>query len=115
MVVGLLTLQTALAGGSIGVLWWSRSVKAVDDMVLRLSEQTASSVERELDEMLSVPVRLNHLNVDAITASRLHINKETGPLEELFWRHIQRFPQVSLTYMGDIQGQYVGNRRHAPL
>jgi adenylate cyclase len=108
--VCLLVAQTLAVGAGVAALSLRHGNRALDDLAAQLADEVGHRIEAHVERILSVPTQLNDLNADAMHVGGIDPLGPTGPLERLFYAHVQRFP-VSLTYLGNQRGDYVGARR----
>jgi signal transduction histidine kinase/CheY-like chemotaxis protein len=102
-------LQIFAAVGLVGYLSFRNGHKAVNDLAEQLMSQASNQVDRQLDNYLAMPHKINQINSNAVQVGllELHDFKNTG---RYFWQQMQVF-DVSYIYYALVTGEYVGAGR----
>ncbi|NEU73485.1 response regulator [Hassallia byssoidea VB512170] len=102
-------LQIFAAVGLVGYLSFRNGQKAVNDLAEQLMSQASKQVDRQLDNYLAMPHKINQINSNAVQVGllKLHDFKNTG---HYFWQQMQVF-DVSYIYYALVTGEYAGAGR----
>lgn len=102
-------LQIFAAVGLVGYLSFRNGQKAVNHLAEQLMSQASNQVDRQLDNYLAMPHKINQINSNAVQIGllKLHDFKNTG---RYFWQQMQVF-DVSYIYYALVTGEYAGAGR----
>ena len=87
-------LQLFAAVGLVGYLSFKNGQQAVNDLANQLMKQASDRVDDRLDSYLTLPNRINQLNLDAITQKTID-PKDLNAAGRYFWQQSQVFPDFS--------------------
>jgi methyl-accepting chemotaxis protein len=110
LLVLLFWLQTIAAIGLTGWLSILNSQRAIEKLAKQLQFEANEVVAARLDDFLSVPHKINQLNVSAIELGVLNVNDFTK-LGTYFARQMQAFDEVGYINFGNQSGQFLGIER----
>ena len=102
-------LQIFAAVGLTGYLSLRNGQKAVNDLASQLRSDATSNIDRHLDSYLSVPHKLNQINLQAVRLGLLELNdfERTG---QYFWGQMQQFDVGYVNY-ANTEGEFIGVER----
>ncbi|NJR63701.1 MAG: HAMP domain-containing protein, partial [Cyanobacteria bacterium CRU_2_1] len=103
-------LQIVVAVGLTGWLSLRNGREAVNMVAAQLRNEVATRVQERLQTGMEVPHLINQLNANAIALGQLNL-QDVPNRERYFWRQIKTFPQVTHTFIGTPEGEYIGARR----
>jgi signal transduction histidine kinase/CheY-like chemotaxis protein len=103
-------LQIFAAVGLTGWLSLRNGQDAVNAVSAQLRNEVATRVQDRLKAGMEVPHLINQLNANAIALGHLNL-QDVASRERYFWRQIKTFPQVTHTFIGTPEGEYIGARR----
>lgn len=106
-------LQIVTAVGLVGYLSFHNGQKAVNDLVVRLQQETSSRINQHLDTLLATPAQINQINVDDYNSGNLNLldYERTG---RQFHSQMKTFKSLGFIGFGRPQGsEYVGVGREA--
>ncbi len=89
--------------GLVGYLSFRNGQKAVEDLGDQLITTINYRVAQELEAYLSIPLTINHLNVDAAKSGLIAIDNPQR-LEYRLWNQLQAFQSVSYIYVSSLEG-----------
>jgi methyl-accepting chemotaxis protein len=110
LVILLFWLQTIATIGLTGWLSILNSQRAVEDLAKQLQLEANDLVTARLNNFLSVPHKINQLNVSAMELGILQTNN-FDKLGTYFARQMQAFDEVGYINFGNQSGQFVGVER----
>ncbi len=102
-------LQVVGAVGLVGYLSFKNGQQAVNDLAYQLMDKNNDLVKQHLNTYLTIPHKINQLNIDAIELGILNLNnfEQVG---HFFWRQMQIF-QVDYINYANVQGEFIGVER----
>ena len=103
-------LQIFSTVGLVGYLSFRNGKKAVDSLVLRLSDEISSRVDQHLDSYLSLPHELGVITVDALQTGVLDI-KNFELAGRNLWQKAQIYPDINFIGYYIESGEGVGAGR----
>ncbi|MGB3495087.1 MAG: ATP-binding protein [Elainellaceae cyanobacterium] len=103
-------LEIFAAVGLTGWLSIRNGREAVNDVAAQLRDEVATRVQDRLRDGMEVPHLINQLNANAIASGQLDL-QDVPSRERYFWQQIKTFPQVTHTFIGSPEGEYIGARR----
>ncbi|MEG4916782.1 MULTISPECIES: PAS domain S-box protein [unclassified Microcoleus] len=116
-IIGKVPLQTVLVVpflvqivGTVGVVGWlsfQNGQRAVNDVAAQLREEISDRIKDRMENYMSIPHIVNHLNVQGIKLGQLNL-EEKQKLEHHFLEQIQYFDSISIIYTGKENGEHSG-------
>ncbi|MBE9069081.1 response regulator [Leptolyngbya cf. ectocarpi LEGE 11479] len=103
-------LQIFSAVGLVGYLSFRNSQRAVNELVLRLSNEISSRVDQHLDSYLSLPHELGAITVDALQTGDIDI-KDFERAGRHLWKKAQTYPDINFIGYYLESGEGVGAGR----
>ena len=106
-------LQIITAVGLVGYLSFYNGQKAVNDLVLRLQNETSSRINQHLDTLLATPAQVNQINADDYKTGNLNLLDYERTWRQ-FYSQMKTFKSLNYIGFGRPQGsEYVGVGREA--
>ncbi|MCC3406175.1 MAG: PAS domain S-box protein [Microcoleus sp. PH2017_10_PVI_O_A] len=116
-IIGKAPLQTVLVVpflvqivGTVGVVGWlsfQNGQRAVNDVAAQLRGETSARIKDRIENYMSIPHIVNHLNVQGIKLGQLNL-EDKPKLELHFLEQIQYFDSISIIYTGKENGYHSG-------
>ncbi|MEG3850528.1 SpoIIE family protein phosphatase [Microcoleus sp. herbarium19] len=100
-------LQIVAAVGLVGYLSFRNGQKAVTDLADQLMTLVSDDTDRYLDNYLSIPHRINQVNIDAIDTGLLNLN-DLDIAGRYFWKQMQGFDHLGMISYGLADGRFAG-------
>ncbi len=101
--------QIFAAVGLTGYLSLRNGQKAVNNLASQLRSDATNNIDRHLDSYLSVPHKLNEINLEAVRLGLLDLNdfQRSG---HYFWQQMQQFDVGYINY-ASTAGEFIGVER----
>ena len=106
-------LQIVAAVGLVGYLSLRNGQQAVTDLANQLMTEVSNQTEQQLNDYLSIPHRINHINVDAIETGLLNI-ENFDRVGIYFWKQVQAFNNVGYISNTLADGRFIGAGKYFP-
>ena len=116
-IIGKAPLQTVLVVpflvqivGTVGVVGWlsfQNGQRAVNDVAAQLRAETTDRIKDRIENYMSIPHIVNHLNVQGIKLGQLNL-EDKQKLEHHFLEQIQYFDSISIIYTAQENGYHSG-------
>jgi signal transduction histidine kinase len=90
-------VQIFAAVGLVGYFSFINGQKAVNELTVRVMNETTNRVQQHLDSYLAIPHKINKLNINAIERGDLNL-EDLESARYYFWQQSQIFKEV--TYIG---------------
>jgi signal transduction histidine kinase/class 3 adenylate cyclase/ActR/RegA family two-component response regulator len=103
-------IQITATVGIVGWLSFRNGQKAVNDVATQLRSEITARIQERLQTYVATPHLVNELTARTIELNQLNL-QDSRSLERYFWKHIQSFPPISVTYIGTPKGEFFGARR----
>jgi two-component system sensor histidine kinase ChiS len=104
-------IQITATVGIVGWLSFRNGQKAVNDVATQLRSEITARIQERLQTYVATPHLVNELTARTIELNQLNL-QDSRSLERYFWKHIQSFPPISVTYIGTPKGEFFGARRN---
>jgi sigma-B regulation protein RsbU (phosphoserine phosphatase) len=106
-------LQIVAAVGLVGYLSLRNGQQAVTDLANQLMTEVSNRTDQQLNDYLSIPHRINQINIDAIETGLLNLENfdRTG---RYFWKQVQAFNNVGYISYGLADGRFIGAGKYIP-
>ena len=106
-------LQIVAAVGLVGYLSLRNGQQAVTDLANQLMTEVSNQTAQQLNDYLSIPHRINQINIDAIETGLL--NLENFDLAgSYFWKQVQAFNNVGYISNTLADGRFIGAGKYFP-
>lgn len=92
--------------GLTGYLSLRNGQKAVNDLASQLRSDTTTNIDRHLDSYLSVPHKLNEINLQAVRLGLLELD-DFERIGKYFWGQMQQFDVGYVNY-ASTEGEFIG-------
>lgn len=102
-------LQTIFAVGLVGYLSLKNGQQAVNDLAVKLEEETSKRIQQKLDSYLSIPHQINQVNSRAIDLGFLDLHK-LEKMGRFFHSQIETFKVGYINY-GSTEEEFIGVER----
>ena len=102
-------LQIFAVVGLTGYLSLRNGQKAVNDLASQLRSDATNNIDRHLDSYLSVPHKLNRINLQAVRLGLLELN-DFERIGQYFWGQMQQFDVGYVNY-ANTEGEFIGVER----
>ncbi len=102
-------LQTIFAVGLVGYLSFKNSQQAINDLAVRLEEETSKRIQQKLDSYLSIPHQINQVNSKAIELGLLDLHN-LEKMGKFFHSQMKTFKVGYINY-GSTEEEFVGVER----
>ncbi|WP_445248109.1 SpoIIE family protein phosphatase [Microcoleus sp. OTE_8_concoct_300] len=106
-------LQIVAAVGLVGYLSLRNGQHAVTELANQLMTEVSNQTDQQLNDYLSIPHRINQINIDAIETGLLNIENFdlTG---SYFWKQVQAFNNVGYISNTLADGRFIGAGKYFP-
>jgi signal transduction histidine kinase len=95
--------------GLTGYLSLRNGQKAVNDMASQMRSSATNHIDRHLDSYLSIPHKLNQINLQAVSLGLLKLD-DFERTEKYFWAQMQQFDVGYINY-ANTEGEFIGVER----
>lgn len=102
--------QIFLAVGLTGYLSFRNGQQSVNEVASQLRREIVARIQERLSIYLATPHSINQINADAVRYGTLDLSNYNLMMSH-FWQQIQAFELMSLIYVGNEQGEYIGAGR----
>ena len=102
-------VQTVAIVGLTGYLSLRNGQKAVNDLASQLRLDATTNIDRQLDQYLSIPHKLNEINLKAVSLGLLELDNFEG-IGKYFWGQMQQFDVGYVNY-ANTEGEFIGVER----
>jgi signal transduction histidine kinase len=102
-------LQTIFAVGLVGYLSFRNGQQAINDLAVRLEEETSKRIQQKLDNYLFIPHQINQINSKAIELGFLDLN-DFGKMGKFFHSQMKTFNVGYINY-GSTKEEFIGIER----
>ena len=92
--------------GLTGYLSLLNGQKAVNDLASKLRSDTTTNIDRHLDSYLSIPHKLNEINLEAVRLGLLELD-DFNKIGKYFWGQMQQFDVGYVNY-ANMEGEFIG-------
>ncbi|MGD2183923.1 ATP-binding protein [Lusitaniella coriacea] len=99
-------IQLAAITSLVGYLSFRNSQESVQNLVLKLQNESSIRVQQFLSEYMSIPKKLNQINVDTFEAGLIQID-DFSQMERAFWKQVQVYPVGYINYANE-DGEFIG-------
>jgi signal transduction histidine kinase len=102
-------LQTIFAVGLVGYFSFRNGQQSIDDLAVRLEEETSKRIQQKLDNYLFIPHQLNQVNSKAIEFGLLDLNN-FEKMGRFFHSQMKTFDVGYINY-GNAKEEFIGIER----
>ena len=106
-------LQIVAAVGLVGYLSLRNGQQAVTDLANQLMTEVSNQTAQQLNDYLSIPHRINQINIDAIETGLLNI-ENFDLAGSYFWKQVQAFNNVGYISNTLADGRFIGAGKYFP-
>jgi signal transduction histidine kinase/class 3 adenylate cyclase/ActR/RegA family two-component response regulator len=104
-------LQIVGAVGVVGYLSFRNGQQAVNDVASQLRQEISDRISDRLQGYMATPHKLNHVKANAFELGDLNL-QEIPRIQRHFWKQMQTFDTVSVTYIATPAGDFIAARRN---
>ena len=102
-------VQTIFAVGLVGYLSFRNGQQAIDDLAVRLEEETSKHIQQKLDNYLFIPHQINQVNAKAIELELLDLH-DFRKIGKFFHSQMKTFDVGYINY-GNNEEEFIGIER----
>jgi sigma-B regulation protein RsbU (phosphoserine phosphatase) len=106
-------LQIVAAVGLVGYLSLRNGQQAVTDLANQLMTEVSNQTAQQLNDYLSIPHRINQINIDAIETGLLNL-ENFDLVGRYFWKQVQAFNNVGYISNTLADGRFIGAGKYFP-
>jgi phosphoserine phosphatase RsbU/P len=106
-------LQIVAAVGLVGYLSLRNGQQAVTELANQLMTEVSNQTDQQLNDYLSIPHRINHINIDAIETGLFNI-ENFDLAGSYFWKQVQAFNNVGYISNTLADGRFIGAGKYFP-
>ena len=106
-------LQIVTAVGLVGYLSFRNGQHAVTALANQLMTEVSNRTDQHLNSYLSMPHRINQINIDAIETGLLNV-ENFDLAGRYFWKQVQAFNNVSFISYALADGRFIGAGKYIP-
>ena len=104
-------LQVVGAVGVVGYLSFRNGQQAVNDVASQLRQEISDRISDRLQGYMATPHKLNQVKANAFELGDLNL-QEIPRIQRHFWKQMQTFDTVSVTYIATPAGDFIAARRN---
>ena len=105
-------LQIVGAVGVVGYLSFRNGQQAVNDVAAQLRQEISDRISDRLQAYMAAPHKLNQVKANAFELGDLNL-QEIPRIQRNFWKQMQTFDTVSVTYIATPAGDFIAARRNS--
>ena len=103
-------LQIFAAVGVVGYLSFRNGQQAVNQVATQLRQEISDRISERVQAYMTFPHQLNQFKANAFELGDLNL-QETPRIQRHFWKQLQTFDTVSVTYIATPGGDFIAARR----
>lgn len=103
-------LQIFAAVGVVGYLSFRNGQQAVNEVASQLRQEISDRISDRVQAYMSFPHQLNQFKANAFELGDLNL-QDTARIQRHFWKQLQTFDTVSVTYVATPAGDFIAARR----
>ncbi|MEZ2275861.1 MAG: ATP-binding protein [Microcoleus sp.] len=103
-------LQIFAAVGVVGYLSFRNGQQAVNEVASQLRQEISDRISERVQAYMTFPHQLNQFKANAFELGDLNL-QDTARIQRHFWKQLQTFETVSVTYVATPAGDFIGVRR----
>ncbi len=103
-------LQIFAAVGIVGYLSFRNGQQAVNEVASQLRQEISDRISERVQAYMTFPQQLNQLKANAFELGDLNL-QDTPRVQRHFWKQLQTFDTVSVTYIATPAGDFIAARR----
>ncbi|NJK68617.1 MAG: response regulator [Microcoleus sp. CSU_2_2] len=104
-------LQIVGAVGVVGYLSFKNGQQAVNNVASQLRQEISDRISDRLQGYMATPHKLNQVKANAFELGDLNL-QEIPRIQRHFWKQMQTFDTVSVTYIATPAGDFIAARRN---
>ena len=103
-------LQIFAAVGVVGYLSFRNGQQAVNEVATQLRQEISDRISERVQAYMTFPQQLNQFKANAFELGDLNL-QDTPKIQRHFWKQLQTFDTVSVTYIATPGGDFIAARR----
>lgn len=103
-------LQIFAAVGIVGYLSFRNGQQAVNEVATQLRQEISDRISERVQAYMTFPQQLNQFKANAFELGDLNL-QDTPRIQRHFWKQLQTFDTVSVTYIATPGGDFIAARR----
>ncbi|TAG91667.1 MAG: HAMP domain-containing protein [Oscillatoriales cyanobacterium] len=103
-------LQIFAAVGIVGYLSFRNGQQAVNEVATQLRQEISDRISERVQAYMAFPQQLNQFKANAFELGDLNL-QDSPRIQRHFWKQLQTFDTVSVTYIATPGGDFIGARR----
>jgi PAS domain S-box-containing protein len=103
-------LQIFAAVGIVGYLSFRNGQQAVNEVATQLRQEISDRISERVQEYMTFPQQLNQFKANAFELGDLNL-QDSPRIQRHFWKQLQTFDTVSVTYIATPGGDFIAARR----
>ncbi|MEZ2236798.1 ATP-binding protein [Microcoleus sp.] len=103
-------LQIFAAVGVVGYLSFRNGQQAVNEVASQLRQEISDRISERVQAYMTFPHQLNQFKANAFELGDLNL-QDTARIQRHFWKQLQTFDTVSVTYVATPAGDFIAARR----
>jgi signal transduction histidine kinase/HAMP domain-containing protein len=103
-------VQIFAAVGVVGYLSFRNGQQAVNEVATKLRQEISDRISERVQAYMTFPHQLNQLKADAFELGDINL-QDTPNIQRHFWKQLQTFDTVSVTYIATPNGDFIAARR----
>jgi PAS domain S-box-containing protein len=103
-------LQIFAAVGIVGYLSFRNGQQAVNEVATQLRQEISDRISERVQAYMTFPHQLNQFKANAFELGDLNL-QDTPRIQRHFWKQLQTFDTVSVTYIATPGGDFIAARR----
>ncbi|MEZ2317630.1 MAG: ATP-binding protein [Microcoleus sp.] len=102
--------QIFAAVGVVGYLSFRNGQQAVNEVASQLRQEISDRISERVQAYMTFPHQLNQFKANAFELGDLNL-QDTARIQRHFWKQLQTFDTVSVTYVATPAGDFIAARR----
>jgi PAS domain S-box-containing protein len=103
-------LQIFAAVGVVGYLSFRNGQQAVNEVATQLRQEISDRISERVQAYMTFPQQLNQFKANAFELGDLNL-QDTPKIQRHFWKQLQTFDTVGVTYIATPGGDFIAARR----
>ncbi|NJM63257.1 MAG: hypothetical protein HC849_28705 [Oscillatoriales cyanobacterium RU_3_3] len=104
-------VQIVAAVGIVGYLSFRNGQQAVNEVATTLRQEISDRISERVQAYMTFPHQLNQVKVNAFELGDLNFQDTPARIQRHFWKQLQTFDTVSVTYVATPNGDFIAARR----
>ncbi|MCU0540824.1 MAG: ATP-binding protein [Oscillatoriaceae cyanobacterium Prado104] len=104
-------VQIVVAVGIVGYLSFRNGQQAVNEVATKLRQEISDRISERVQAYMAFPHQLNQVKANAFELGDLNFQDTPARIQRHFWKQLQTFETVSVTYVATPNGDFIAARR----